>query len=70
MIPGMYAYRMVESLVRCLTDIPEQQFNHFYYLFCYNGMMCLAIITLMVIGVTLPLFMFGNIPYGVTRKRR
>lgn len=68
MIPGMYAYRTVEALLRCLADIPEQAFLHFFYLFCYNGMVCFAIIILMVIGVTLPLFMFGDIPYGVTRK--
>lgn len=70
MIPGMYAYRMVEALLRCMTDIPEPDFLHFLYLFCYNGMVCFAIIILMVVGVTLPLFMFGNIPYGVTRRKR
>lgn len=70
MIPGMYAYRMMESLVRCLTDIPEEEFRHYNYLLCYNCMMCLAIITVLVIGVTIPLFLFGNAPYEVTRRKR
>lgn len=70
MIPGMYAYRMMESLVRCLTDIPEEEFHHYNYLLCYNCMMCLAIITVLVIGVTIPLFLFGNAPYEVTRGKR
>lgn len=70
MIPGMYAYRTVESFVRCLTDIPEEEFHHFNYLLGYNAMMTVTIIALMVIGVTIPLFIFGNIPYAVTRRFR
>lgn len=68
MIPGMYAYRMVESFVQCLTETPEEEFLHYFYLCSYNGMVCVMDIFLMVVGVTIPLFMFGNIPYRVTRR--
>lgn len=55
MIPGMYAYRSVEALVMCFKSQAEADFLHDYYLFAYNGMICVAIVMLMVFGVTIPI---------------
>ncbi len=55
MIPGMYAYRAVEGLLLCLTSKTEPDFNHAFYLLNNNGMICVIIVMLMVIGVTIPI---------------
>ncbi len=55
MIPGMYAYRAVEGLLQCIMCKTEDAFNHAYYLFSYNGMVCVITVILMVLGVTIPI---------------
>lgn len=55
MIPGMYAYRAVEGLLQCIICKDESVFNHAFYLFSYNGMVCVIIVILMVLGVTVPI---------------
>ncbi len=53
MIPGMYAYRAVEGLLMCITCKDDALFNHAFYLFWWNGMICSIIIVLMVLGLTI-----------------
>lgn len=53
MIPGMYAYRAVEGLLMCITCKDDTLFNHDFYLFWWNGMICSIIIVLMVLGLTI-----------------
>ena len=53
MIPGMYAYRAVEGLLMCITCKDDTLFNHAFYLFWWNGMICSIIIVLMVLGLTI-----------------
>ena len=53
MIPGMYAYRAVEGLLMCITCKDDTLFNHAFYLFRWNGMICSIIIVLMVLGLTI-----------------
>lgn len=67
MIPGMYAYRTVEALLLCLRHSEEVAFNHYYYLFAYNGLTCSAIILCMVTGATVPIFLFKNTSFKATR---
>lgn len=56
MIPGMYAYRAVEGLLRCLTaSSDEELFGNAFYLFCSNGMVCVVIVLLMVLGLNIPI---------------
>ena len=55
MIPGMYAYRAVEGLLLCIMCKTEGTFNHAFYLFSYNGMVCVITVILMVLGVTIPI---------------
>lgn len=67
MIPGMYAYRAVEALLSCLYHTSEEPFNHYFYLLEYNGLTCLFIILGMVIGATIPVFLFKKLSFTATR---
>ena len=58
MIPGMYAYRTIEALLLCLTNQEEHAFN---------GLTCTFIILGMVVGATLPIFLFKNTSFKATR---
>ncbi len=67
MIPGVYAYRAFGALVMCILGSGEQQFQHYFYLFTFNGFTCLCIIIGMVIGATMPIFLFKKISFKATR---
>lgn len=67
MIPGMYAYRTVEALFYCLFHTGEEDFAYYFYLSAYNGLTCLFIISVMVLGATLPVFMFKKLSFTATR---
>ncbi len=67
MIPGMYAYRTIEALLSCLYHTQERVFGHYFYLLAYNGLTCSFIILGMVIGATIPVFLFEKISFTATR---
>ena len=67
MIPGMFAYRTIQALVKCLINKQEEVFNHYLYLLFYNGFTCIVIIIAMVVGVTAPIFIFNRISFQATR---
>lgn len=67
MIPGMYAYRAVDALLLCLYHQAEPEFTHYLYLLCSNGMTCCFIILGMVVGATIPVFLFKNTSFQATR---
>ena len=67
MIPGMYAYRSVQSLMMCFSEHSEEVFSRYFNLFSYNWMVCVLTIGLMVIGVTLPIFIFRTHSISATR---
>lgn len=67
MIPGMYAYRAVQGLVMCLSSSSEEAFKHYFYLMNYNGLTCIIVVAGMVVGVTLPIFVFKRISFSATR---
>lgn len=67
MIPGMYAYRTIEALVLCLGDSSEEAFRHHFYFFASNGLCCAFIVMGMVIGVTIPIFLFKRLSFHATR---
>ena len=67
MIPGMYAYRTIEALLSCLYHTQEKLFGHYFYLLAYNGLTCAFIILGMVIGATVPVFLFKKISFTATR---
>lgn len=67
MIPGIYAYRTVEALLLCLYHSEEERFGHYFYLLAHNGLTCAFIVTGMVVGCVLPVFLFKNISFKATR---
>ena len=67
MIPGIYAYKTFGGLVMCLYHGSEDAFEHYFYLFVSNGLTCLFILLGMVIGATIPIFLFKNISFQATR---
>lgn len=67
MIPGMYAYRTFQNLILCLTG-GEAEFHHYFYLCGSNGLTCLAVLLMMAIGVTIPIFIFKRISFRATRQ--
>lgn len=67
MIPGMYAYRTIAALLLCLFHEEEELFEHYLYLLTFNGLTCLFIVLGMVMGATIPIFLFKNISFQATR---
>ena len=67
MIPGIYAYRTVAALLLCLYHPEETLFGHYFYLLAYNGFTCIFIVLGMVIGATIPIFLFKNTSFQATR---
>ena len=67
MIPGMYAYRTIKALLLCLFQQEEIVFSHYFYLFVSNGLICVFIILGMVIGATVPMFLFKKKSFQATR---
>ena len=67
MIPGIYAYKTFGGIVMCLLCDSPQAFDHYFYLFSYNGITCTAILLCMVIGATIPIFLFEKIAFQATR---
>lgn len=68
MIPGTYAYKAFGGLAMSLFHNSEAIFNHYYYLFTYNGFMCLFILLGMVVGAVIPIFMLKHISFQSTRN--
>lgn len=69
MIPGVYAYKTFGAFAMCISRQGEEAFNHYFYLFADNGMVCLAILGVMVVGATLPMFILSGISFTSTRTR-
>lgn len=67
MIPGIYAYKTFGGLAMGLLSGQQQTFDHYFSLFSYNGMMCCGILVCLVIGATLPIFIFKKISFKATR---
>ena len=67
MIPGIYAYKAFGGMVLCMLHSSEPQFHHYFYLFASNGLTCLFILTAMVVGATLPVFIFKRVSFRATR---
>jgi uncharacterized membrane protein YjjB (DUF3815 family) len=68
MIPGVYAYKCVGALMLFLyRGSDPAMFDHYYYLFTFNGLTCLFIVLGMVIGANIPIFLFKRISFQATR---
>lgn len=67
MIPGMFAYRSVESAVGCFSSVGESDFMHWLYLLDFNLFTCCAVVLAMVLGANIPIFIWKRISFQATR---
>lgn len=67
MIPGIYAYKTFGGLAMCIFGNDESAFYHSFYLFAQNGLTCLFILLGMVVGATIPIFIFKKVSFQATR---
>lgn len=70
MIPGMYAYRAFGGLALCLMSSHREVFDSNFFLFASNSMTCMCILIGMVVGATIPIFVFKNVSFTATRDGR
>lgn len=67
MVPGIYAYKSFAGLAMCILKQGEESFNHYFYLFSSNGLICISVLICMVVGATIPVFAFQRISFRATR---
>lgn len=68
MIPGVYAYKSFGGLAMAMLADNASDYDRYFYMFSSNGIICLFIITMMVAGATLPIFMFKGVSFSSTRN--
>lgn len=66
MIPGIYAYRTFGAMARCMMA-PSQNAQEYVPLFFQNALLCAGILCAMVIGATVPIFIFKKTSFRATR---
>lgn len=67
MIPGMYAYRTIQSLAKLLDSGEESVSLHYINLFFNNGITSVFVLFSLVIGVSIPIFIFKKQAFSTTR---
>lgn len=68
MIPGMYAYKTVLNLVKCISVGSEETFSHYFYLMSDNLLTAVLIISMLAIGALIPILMFPRLTFRATRN--
>ena len=68
MIPGIYAYKAFGGLAMCVLNDSAGGFDRYFSLFAQNAIVCLCILLGMVVGATLPIFIFAKTSFRATRK--
>ncbi|MDD4969539.1 MAG: threonine/serine exporter family protein [Paludibacter sp.] len=68
MIPGMFAYRTILSVIRFMQNSDVIKSQQFMMDFFHNGMTTLFILLALVVGVSLPILFFPKLSFSVTRK--
>lgn len=67
MVPGIYAYKSFSGAVMCVLGNGRESFDLYFYQFAQNGAICISILMAMVIGATLPIFIFKSTAFTATR---
>lgn len=67
MIPGMFAYKTVLSLMKFMDCQDEKLLNIYIVDIFKNGLTTIFVLFALVIGVALPLFLFHKQSYMMTR---
>lgn len=71
MIPGMYAYKIVFSMIMFMQNlkVPELQQKYMMDL-CTNTLVTSSVIFMLAVGATIPLFLFINRAFSMTRHEK
>ena len=71
MIPGIYAYKAVFSLILFLQALDDPTLEvQYMQQFFLNATVSLSVIALLASGATLPIFIFNRQAFSLTRKIR
>lgn len=71
MIPGKYAYNMVFSQIMFMQNLDVPQMRTLYMdMFFSNAMVTGSVVFMLAAGATLPIFIFPEAAYSVTRRKR
>lgn len=68
MIPGLFAYRTILSLIKFMQSTDPIKNQGFMMDFFHNGLTALFILFALVVGVSLPILFFPKLSFSVTRK--
>lgn len=69
MIPGMYAYKTILALIRFMKSSNDTELPQLIVEIFRNGLTTLFVLFALVIGVTLPLFIFYKQSFMMTRLK-
>lgn len=70
MVPGIYAYKTVFSLIMFLHSLNDpNQGMEYMELFFLNGSVTFSVIALMTVGATLPNLIFKKLAFSMTRAQ-
>jgi len=68
MIPGLFAYRTILSLIKFMQSADPIKNQGFMMDFFHNGLTTVFILFALVVGVSLPVLLFPKLSFSVTRK--
>lgn len=68
MIPGLYAYRTILSVIKFMQSTDPIKNQGFMMDFFHNGMTAMFILFALVVGVSLPVLFFPKLSFSVTRR--
>lgn len=68
MIPGLFAYRTILSLIKFMQSTDAIKNQGFIMDFFHNGMTTVFILLALVVGVSLPVLIFPKTSFSVTRR--
>lgn len=67
MIPGIYAYKAFGGLAMCVLARSAEIFDRYFVLFSQNSLMFMALVLSLVLGGTVPVFIFKKMSFQATR---
>ena len=67
MIPGVFAYRSIQSLTKFLGSSNSADSQQYINLFFYNGLTTVFVLAALVVGIAIPFFIFRKQTFSVTR---
>ena len=71
MVPGMYAYKIVFSLIMFMQNLSDPVAGERYMQQLFlNAVVTCSVIFMLALGATLPIFLFNDRAYSLTRRKK